>query len=695
MAQQADVKINGDATDAVKALEDVGAAAEATQSKLDGVGKKGAEAGQKAQNPWKDGLGLFKDLLPRNLQMLQRRFESTSRQVGRMGGSFKILGAAIKAVPIFLIIEGFRWIIDNWEKISDFFTGTTAGMKAMKESVKEAAMAAREFGNQAQSLTLVIQDGNAEIRDREQALKNLQKIMPEVEGMTLAQATAEGVLEDAIRKRGRAEQQMALQRLLYQDLADAQLRQDEAQAAYESNKRTDAFSMAYNYLVNKRAVNQAMEDQTRITTRLNNVNRELAAYEADIAAAAEARAAAAKAEADALRAAEEAKRKAEADAKARAEMNRKLDRELALAAIADDRARARKELEYQKADELEKAKLVGASEALLNKIRKKYHLELREMEAEWKAEDEAERQKDLEARQSFWEDYYKREDEASMTDRQIAAQRLLDELASEEARVAELGLSKEQTAAYLLELQRQYLEKLTALENEYIAEDQKTQAEATAKYNETFLTDKEQKLLEVQKEYDELLAIAEKYSLDTVELEAWRAARIKEIEDAALEETKANADAKFQAIMGFTDEIGGLLSQLGDMAEEGSKRQRRLAIAEVLLSQAQAMASAVKGASEAAAATGPGAPFVLAGYIASMLGTILGTFASIKNIIGASGEDSSVTAQNRPIQQAMIPNVTQPSNPQFNIGPVQAYVVESQMQAQLNMTAGVARRARL
>lgn len=695
MAQQADVKINGDATDAVKALEDVGAAAEATQGKLDGVGKKGAEAGEKAQNPWKEGLGLFKDLLPRNLQMLQRRFESTSRQVGRMGGSFKILGAAIKAVPIFLIIEGFRWIIDNWEKISDFLTGTTVGMKAMKESVKEAAIASREFGNQAKSLALVIQDGNMEMRDREQALKNLQKIMPEVEGMTLAQATAEGVLEDAMRKRGRAEAQMALQRRLYQDLADAQLRQEEAQAAYEDNKRTDAFSMAYNYLVNKRAVNQAMEDQTRITTRLNNVNRELAAYEADIAAAAEARAAAAKAEADALRAAEEAKRKAEADAKARAEMNRKLDRELALAAIADERARARKELEYQKADELEKAKLVGASEALLNKIRKKYHLELREMEAGWKAEDEAERQKDLEARQAFWEDYYKREDEASMTDRQIAAQRLLDELASEEERVAELGLSKEQTAAYLLELQRQYLEKLTALENEYIAEDQKTQAEATAKYNETFLTDKEQKLLEVQKEYDELLAIAEKYSLDTVELEAWRAARIKEIENEALEETKSNANAKFQAIMGFTDEIGGLLSQLGDMAEEGSKRQRRLAIAEVLLSQAQAMASAVKGASEAAASTGPGAPFVLAGYIASMLGTILGTFASIKNIIGASGEDSSVTTQSRPIQQAMIPNVTQPSNPQFNIGPVQAYVVESQMQAQLNMTAGVARRARL
>jgi hypothetical protein len=77
-----------------------------------------------------------------------------------------------------------------------------------------------------------------------------------------------------------------------------------------------------------------------------------------------------------------------------------------------------------------------------------------------------------------------------------------------------------------------------------------------------------------------------------------------------------------------------------------------------------------------------------------MIGTVVAAFSSIKRIMGAPQGNEPDTAS-RPISQALIPNVAPPTNPQFNIGPVQAYVVESQMQAQLNMTAGIARRARL
>lgn len=694
MAQEADVKINGDATDAVKALEDVGAAAEATQEKLDGVGRKGAEAGAKATNPWKDGLGLFKDLLPRNLQVLQRRFESTSRQVGRMGGSFKILGQAIKAVPIFLIVEGFRWIIDNWEKISDFFTGTTAGMKAMKEAAKAGSEAMIEFNSRNQSLATIIQDGNASLQDREYALKELKKVMPEIEGMTLAQATAEGVLAEAMAKRAQLESDLAERAALQQAYADAIAKRMEAEGNLEL-QLGDVLTLGIQAISQQITYNGALEDEARIKARLDELNGIIIGQESELAAQQQDRADALKAEQEAQRKAEEAKRKAAQDAKSRAELNRKLDREIALAKIADDRERAKKELEFARIDEEEKAKTINASEATINKIREKYALELREMQAGWRAEDEAELQKETEARNAFWEDYWRRENDMLMSERQLAEQRLMEELADEKARVDALGYSKQAADQAKLEIEEQFQIRLAQLRDKYAEEDIKAEAEATAKYNETFLADKEKKLLEVQKEYDELKAIAAEYGLDTVKLEEWRTARIKEIEQKALEETKSNADARFQAISGFADEIGGILSELGDMAEEGSKRQRRLAIAEVLLSQAQAMASAVRGAAEAAASTGPGAPFVLAGYIASMLGTILGTFASIKKIVGASGEESNVTTQTRPIQQAMIPNVAPQGNPQFNIGPVQAYVVESQMQAQLNMTAGVARRARL
>lgn len=691
MAQEADVKINGDATDAVKALEDVGAAAEATQEKLDGVGNKGAEAGAKATNPWKDGLGLFKDLLPRNLQVLQRRFESTSRQVGRMGGSFKILGAAIKAVPIFLIVEGLRWIIENWDKISDFLTGTTAGMKAMKEATKAAGDAEREFTMRAEGLASIVQDTNKSIQDREQALKNLQKIMPEVEGMTLAQATAEGVLQKAIADRSQVEGLAAEQRALYEALAEAKIAADTAAAKREEYSRLAVFSRA----IETNKLNEALADQARIEERLAVVNSTLVSSEAEMSAAAQARADALKAEQEAQRKAEEAARKAAQDAKSRAELNRKLDREIALAKIADDRERAKKELEFARIDEEEKAKTINASEATINKIREKYRLELVEMEAKWKVEDDAERDRELQMQAAFWADYQAREDENIKTERQRAEDSIIAEMKEQQDRVDTLGLAKKEADAAKKLIEEQYLIELGILRDKYGQEDIDAETEAIKAFDALFQTEKEKRLAELEIQYQEQLAVAEEYGLDTVKLEQWKADRIKDIERDALKESEENAEKRFQAISGFADEIGGILSELGDMAEEGSKRQRRLAIAEVLLSQAQAMASAVRGAAEAAASTGPGAPFVLAGYIASMLGTILGTFASIKNIVGASGEDSNVTTQTRPIQQAMIPNVAPQGNPQFNIGPVQAYVVESQMQAQLNMTAGVARRARL
>ena len=694
MAQEADVKINGDATDAVKALEDVGAAAEATQEKLDGVGNKGAEAGAKAQSPWKEGLGLFKDLLPRNLQVLQRRFESTSRQVGRMGGSFKILGQAIKAVPIFLIVEGFRWIIDNWEKISDFFTGTTAGMKAMKEAAKAGSEAMVEFNSRNQSLATIIQDGNASLQDREYALKELKKVMPEIEGMTLAQATAEGVLAEAMAKRAQLESDLAERAALQQAYADAITKRNEAEGELELQLK-DVLSLGITAIAQQVTYNGALEDEARIKARLDELNGIIIGQESELAAQQQDRADALKAEQEAQRKAEEAARKAAQDAKSRAELNRKLDREIALAKIADDRERAKKELEFARIDEEEKAKTINASEATINKIREKYRLELVEMEAKWKVEDDAERDRELQMQAAFWADYQAREDENIKTERQRAEDSIIAEMKEQQDRVDTLGLAKEKADAAKKLIEEQYLIELGILRDKYGQEDIDAETEAIKAFDALFQTEKEKRLAELEIQYQEQLAVAEEYGLDTIKLEQWKADRIKDIERDALKESEENAEKRFQAISGFADEIGGILSELGDMAEEGSKRQRKLAIAEVLLSQAQAMASAVRGAAEAAASTGPGAPFVLAGYIASMLGTILGTFASIKNIVGASGEDSNVTTQTRPIQQAMIPNLAPQGNAQLNIGPVQAYVVESQMQAQLNMTAGVARRARL
>lgn len=686
--QDTEVKITGDSSEAIAALEEVGKAAEDTQAKLENTGKKGAEAGGKATGGWKDGLNLFKDLLPRNLQMLQRRFESTSRQVGRMGGSFKVLGAAIKAVPIFLIIEGFRWIIENWEKISDFLTGTTAGMKAMKEATKAGAAASAEFANSTQFLAGVVNNSNASLTARNEAFRDLQKMMPELQGMTMDQAIAEGALNAAIQENIRLEGLRAEQQQLLQAKLDAenQARED------EQVKIVDWLTLSASYYYRQ---GDALEDVARISERLTAVTGELTLAEGKQTEAAEARAKAEKDKADAQRKADEAARKAAQDAKSRAELNRKLDREIALAKIADDRERARQELEFARMDEEEKAKAIGSGLTEIKKIREKFRLELREMEAKWKAEDDAETDRELQMQAAFWADYQAREDENIKTERQRAEERLIAEMKEQQARVDTLGLAKKEADAAKKLIEEQYLIELGILRDKYGQEDIDAETEAIKAFDALFQTEKEKRLAELEIQYQEQLAVAEEYGLDTVKLEQWKADRIKDIERDALKESEENAEKRFQAIQGFASEVSGIFGQLADLSEEGSKRQRKLAIAEVLLSQAQAMASAVRGAAQAAASTGPGAPFVLAGYIASMLGTILATFGSIKRIIGAPQGDDNPSTPNRPVQQALIPNVAPAANPQFNIGPVQAYVVESQMQAQLNMTAGIARRARL
>jgi hypothetical protein len=317
------------------------------------------------------------------------------------------------------------------------------------------------------------------------------------------------------------------------------------------------------------------------------------------------------------------------------------------------------------------------------------------MEAKWKAEDDAERDRELQMQAAFWADYQAREDENIKTERQRAEDRIIAEMKEQQDRVDTLGLAKKEADAAKKLIEEQYLIELGILRDKYGQEDIDAETEAIKAFDALFQTEKERRLAELEIQYQEQLAVAKEYGLDTVKLEQWKADRIKDIERDALKESEENADKRFQAIQGFASEVSGIFGQLADLSEEGSKRQRKLAIAEVLLSQAQAMASAVRGAAQAAASTGPGAPFVLAGYIASMLGTILATFGSIKRIIGAPQGSDNPSTPNRPIQQALIPNVAPAANPQFNIGPVQAYVVESQMQAQLNMTAGIARRARL
>lgn len=114
---------------------------------------------------------------------------------------------------------------------------------------------------------------------------------------------------------------------------------------------------------------------------------------------------------------------------------------------------------------------------------------------------------------------------------------------------------------------------------------------------------------------------------------------VKQAQDARAaykESLKATAASASQTFGAMSD----LLSAYGEENEAAAKASKAFGIAQIITDQAisiadtaKAISAAVAGATEAAASTGPAAPFVLAGYIAAMVGAVLGALGSIASTI--------------------------------------------------------------
>lgn len=89
--------------------------------------------------------------------------------------------------------------------------------------------------------------------------------------------------------------------------------------------------------------------------------------------------------------------------------------------------------------------------------------------------------------------------------------------------------------------------------------------------------------------------------------------------------------------------MSDMLNQYGEENEDARKAAKAFGIAQIITDQAisvadtaKAITAAVAGATEAAASTGPAAPFLLAAYIASMVGAVLGAIASVGSSIASA-----------------------------------------------------------
>jgi TP901 family phage tail tape measure protein len=81
--------------------------------------------------------------------------------------------------------------------------------------------------------------------------------------------------------------------------------------------------------------------------------------------------------------------------------------------------------------------------------------------------------------------------------------------------------------------------------------------------------------------------------------------------------------------------LGAAFGAFADIQAQESERSITQALRAknvmIIANKAAALSSAIAGAAEAAAATGPGAPFALLGYVTAMVGTVISAFAGIKS----------------------------------------------------------------
>ena len=254
-----------------------------------------------------------------------------------------------------------------------------------------------------------------------------------------------------------------------------------------------------------------------------------------------------------------------------------------------------------------KTQAAAATEAQIDKENEARDEAIAKMEEEAEANraiNEAKRSRQLTELQNL-EDYLKTEEE-----------REIDAFNKKEARLRVAAFHDAKTMEEKLELDKLLSAEREAIEKKY-RDAEEAAKQATIDANAAI----------VQSEKDKAVAVINAQS-------EMRNARL-EVVAAALAGMSAIQEGNLQSQLNAAK-----TEQQRDAIEQKfAKRKRKLAIANVLLSQGQALANAIAGAQAAAAATGPAAPVMSPILTAQMVGIVLSGFAGIKGILNQAGGD--------------------------------------------------------
>ena len=157
-------------------------------------------------------------------------------------------------------------------------------------------------------------------------------------------------------------------------------------------------------------------------------------------------------------------------------------------------------------------------------------------------------------------------------------------------------------------------------------------------------------------------------------------AKLKRLKDLKIltDAEKAAADAVRTARLGI---VSASFDALKSMAktEEG---QKKLAVSQILVNQAIAMSEAFRGATQAAAGTGPAAAVAMPIFYAQMVGMVLSSFASIKGIMNQAGASSGAVGSGGgggggTTQLALTPTLESFEQGALELPAVQAYILQN------------------
>lgn len=135
--------------------------------------------------------------------------------------------------------------------------------------------------------------------------------------------------------------------------------------------------------------------------------------------------------------------------------------------------------------------------------------------------------------------------------------------------------------------------------------------------------------------YDRLNAMAVKHKVDTTSIEK---ARQEELDRIRGFYRSKNSKAEEITMQQGLQALSGGLDQIEGLMGEHAAGLKAFGLFKLAIDTATSISSAIAGASSAAAATGPGAPFALVGYITTMVASVVTAFVKAKKLI--SGADA-------------------------------------------------------